>query len=56
MRDTFEVGGQQVTLSGVGPPLLILSGPGVAFSRMPRLFAPWEGAFTLVHWDQPGRR
>ncbi|MBR7618994.1 alpha/beta hydrolase [Phenylobacterium sp. 20VBR1] len=54
VRDTFEVGGQQVTLSGVGPPLLILSGPGVAFSRMPRLFAPWEGAFTLVHWDQPG--
>ncbi|CAN5474309.1 alpha/beta hydrolase [soil metagenome] len=54
VRDTFEVGGQQVTLSGVGPPLLILSGPGVAFSRMPRLFALWEGAFTVVHWDQPG--
>ena len=54
VRETFEVGGQQVTLSGNGPPLLILSGPGVAFSRMPKLFAPWEEAFTVVHWDQPG--
>jgi proline iminopeptidase len=36
------------------PPLLILSGPGVAFSRMAPFFAPWERDFTLVQWDQPG--
>lgn len=48
---------QWVTLRGadVGqPPLLILTGPGVAFSRMAPFFAPWEAAFTLVQWDQPG--
>lgn len=51
-----DIGGvpQWVALSGRGPPLLVLSGPGVAFSRMPRLFAPWEAAFTVVQWDQPG--
>lgn len=45
---------QAVTMAGRGPPLLILSGPGVAFSRTPKLFAPWEDVFTVVHWDQPG--
>ncbi|WP_421932623.1 alpha/beta fold hydrolase [Phenylobacterium sp.] len=52
----IDIGGvpQWVTLSGRGPPLLVLSGPGVAFSRMPRLFASWEAAFTVVQWDQPG--
>lgn len=55
-RGFIDIGGvpQWVTLSGRGPPLLVLSGPGVAFSRMPRLFAPWEAAFTVVQWDQPG--
>lgn len=55
-RGFVDIGGvpQWVTLSGRGPPLLVLSGPGVAFSRMPRLFAPWEAAFTVVQWDQPG--
>jgi pimeloyl-ACP methyl ester carboxylesterase len=45
---------QWITLRGAGPPLLILSGPGVAFSRMAPFFAPWETDFTLVQWDQPG--
>ncbi len=36
------------------PALMILSGPGVAFSGLPALFAAWERDFTLVHWDQPG--
>lgn len=53
-RETFQINGQQVSLRGNGPPLLVLSGPGVAFSRMPKLFAPWEAAFTVVHWDPPG--
>src|SRR5580704_6353033 len=50
-------GEQWITLRGnrVGnPPLLILSGPGAAFSRMAPFFAPWEADFTLVQWDQPG--
>lgn len=34
--------------------LLMLTGPGAAFSRMAPFFAPWEEAFTLVQWDQPG--
>jgi len=55
VAETFLCNGQQVTLRGSGPPLLVLSGPGVAFSRMPNLFAPWEGDFTVAHWDQPGR-
>lgn len=35
------------------PALLIVSGPGAAFSRLAPVFAPWEADFTLVHWDQP---
>lgn len=56
VREVLQINGaaQAVTMGGSGPPLLILSGPGVAFSRMPNLFAPWEDAFTVVHWDQPG--
>lgn len=48
---------QWVTLRGEDsndPPLLIVSGPGAAFSRLTPFFAPWEKAFTLVQWDQPG--
>ena len=36
------------------PVLLVLTGPGVAFSALAELFAPWERRFTLAHWDQPG--
>ena len=46
-----------ITLRGAdaaNPALLILSGPGAAFSRMAPFFAPWEDDFTLVQWDQPG--
>jgi pimeloyl-ACP methyl ester carboxylesterase len=48
---------QWVTLRGAdraNPLLMLLTGPGVAFSRLARFFAPWEAAFTLVQWDQPG--
>jgi len=48
---------QWITLrgaDGANPPLLILTGPGAAFSRMAPFFAPWEAEFTLVQWDQPG--
>ena len=36
------------------PALLIVTGPGVAFSRLTPFFSPWERLFTLVQWDQPG--
>jgi proline iminopeptidase len=36
------------------PALLILPGPGGAFSRLAPFFAAWEADFTLVQWDQPG--
>jgi len=39
--------------SPANPALLVISGPGAAFSPMAPLFAPWEAEFTLVHWDQP---
>ncbi len=48
---------QWITVRGADsntPALLIISGPGAAFSRMARFFEPWERAFTLVQWDQPG--
>jgi pimeloyl-ACP methyl ester carboxylesterase len=48
---------QWITLRGQdtnNPPLLIISGPGAAFSRLTPFFEPWEQAFTLVQWDQPG--
>jgi proline iminopeptidase len=48
---------QWITLRGadrINPPLLVFTGPGAAFSRMAPFFAPWEAAFTLAQWDQPG--
>ncbi len=48
---------QWVTLRGAdvgNPALLIIGGPGAAFSRLAPFFAPWERDFTLVQWDQPG--
>jgi pimeloyl-ACP methyl ester carboxylesterase len=48
---------QWITLRGAdvrNPALLILPGPGGAFSRLAPFFAPWEAHFTLVQWDQPG--
>ena len=48
---------QWITLRGADvsdPALLILPGPGGAFSRLAPFFAAWEADFTLVQWDQPG--
>lgn len=48
---------QWITLRGAdraNPPLLILPGPGAAFTRMAPFFAPWEAHYTLAQWDQPG--
>jgi pimeloyl-ACP methyl ester carboxylesterase len=48
---------QWITLRGAEaghPALMIVTGAGAAFSPMAPLFAPWEQAFTLVQWDQPG--
>lgn len=48
---------QWITLRGRdrrNPALMIVTGAGAAFSPMAPLFAPWETAFTLVQWDQPG--
>jgi pimeloyl-ACP methyl ester carboxylesterase len=48
---------QWITLRGAdaaNPGLMIVTGPGAAFSPMAPLFAPWERDFTLVQWDQPG--
>lgn len=48
---------QWITLRGAevgNPALMIVTGAGAAFSPMAPLFAPWEQAFTLVQWDQPG--
>jgi pimeloyl-ACP methyl ester carboxylesterase len=54
-----RIGGnpQWLTIRGAdrrNPVLLILTGPGAAFSRYRLLFASWERRFTLVQWDQPG--
>jgi pimeloyl-ACP methyl ester carboxylesterase len=56
MQDDFDVGGQAVAIRGTdraNPALLVLPGPGLATRRHARFFAPWEDAFTLIHWDQP---
>jgi pimeloyl-ACP methyl ester carboxylesterase len=48
---------QWVTLRGrdlANPPLMLVWGPGAAFTAWAPFFAPWEAAFTLVQWDQPG--
>jgi pimeloyl-ACP methyl ester carboxylesterase len=48
---------QWITVRGAdpgNPALLMLSGPGAAFSGLAPFFAPWERDWTLVQWDQPG--
>lgn len=48
---------QWVTLRGTNannPVLMIIPGPGAGFCRMAPFFAPWEKAFTIIQWDQPG--
>lgn len=35
------------------PALMLVSGAGLALSRMAPFFEPWESAFRLVYWDQP---
>ena len=52
------INGEQhwITIRGhdrANPALLIVTGPGAAFSRMAPFFSPWERDFTLVQWDQP---
>lgn len=47
---------QWIALRGddrANPALLLITGPGAAFSPLAPLFAPWEADFTVVHWDQP---
>lgn len=48
---------QWVTIRGDdrrNPVVLLLHGPGVGFSAMAPLYAPWEKRFTVAQWDQPG--
>ena len=48
---------QWITLRGHdsnNPPLLLVGGPGAAFSPLTPFFEPWERHFTLVQWDQLG--
>ena len=48
---------QWITIRGKdrrNPALLMLSGPGFAYSPMTPFFAPWEESYMLVQWDQPG--
>jgi pimeloyl-ACP methyl ester carboxylesterase len=48
---------QWLTIRGadrVNPAVLMLGGPGGAFSLFAPLYAGWERHFTLVQWDQPG--
>src|SRR6185437_12872757 len=48
---------QWITLRGAhagNPALMMIFGPGAALTRMAPFFAPWEQAFTLAQWDQPG--
>jgi pimeloyl-ACP methyl ester carboxylesterase len=54
---TIEGLPQWLTIRGsdrANPALLLLGGPGAAFSPGARFFEPWERDFTLVQWDQPG--
>lgn len=56
---TLDIHGvpQRVTLRGddpAKPAILILSGPGFAYSPLASAYACWEAEFTVVHWDQPG--
>ena len=36
------------------PVLLMVGGAGLALSRVAAFFQPWEAAFRIAHWDQPG--
>lgn len=36
------------------PALMFVGGAGAGFAGIAPFFAPWEGDFTLIHWDQPG--
>ncbi len=48
---------QWLTIRGAdraNPVLLMLGGPGAAFSSLTPLYASWERYFTVVQWDQPG--
>jgi len=48
---------QWITLRGddrTNPALLIVGGPGFGYAALAPFFAPFERAFTLVQWDQPG--
>jgi pimeloyl-ACP methyl ester carboxylesterase len=48
---------QWITLRGqdlANPVLMVVGGPGAAFTGWAPFFAPWEADFTLVQWDQPG--
>jgi pimeloyl-ACP methyl ester carboxylesterase len=54
-----EVNGidQWLTLRGTdraNPAVLLLGGPGGAYSPLAPLYANWERHFTVVQWDQPG--
>ena len=40
--------------SSANPVLLVLPGAGVGLSRIAPYFLPWQAAFTLAFWDQPG--
>lgn len=54
-----SINGQQqwVTIRGrdrANPVLLVLhGGPGFAMSMLTPMYADWQSAFTVVHWDQP---
>jgi proline iminopeptidase len=53
-----DIGGepQWMTLRGediANPAVLVLSGPGVAFSALSPLFEAWTRDLTVVNWDQP---
>jgi pimeloyl-ACP methyl ester carboxylesterase len=47
---------QWVTFRGrdrANPAVLLIGGPGAAFSACAEFFAPWERELTIVQWDQP---
>ena len=48
---------QWIAIRGTSPDnpvLLMITGPGVAFSPLAPFFSPWERDYTVVYWDQPG--
>lgn len=55
----LDVGGRRhwVAVRGrdrANPALMFVGGAGGGFAAIAPFFAPWEGDFTMVHWDQPG--